>query len=261
MLNIRTMSQDRANRIERKGRNLKLVMIGLCLLFIAGCRYDMQDMPRYEPYEESEIFKDNLSGRQLVEGTIPRGFLREDSLLYTGKAEGNQDTRNTERNQASSATGTPNQQATGQSSGGTNAQNNQTNTGNNQASGKDLFPFPVTREVIERGQDRFNIYCALCHGKGGDADGMIVQRGFRKPPSFHEQRLKESDASHYFDVITNGFGVMPSYAAQVSPHDRWAIIAYIRALQLSRENVPTQQQQPMNQPANTESHNQSGGQH
>jgi mono/diheme cytochrome c family protein len=99
----------------------------------------------------------------------------------------------------------------------------------------DVFPYPVTKEIVERGQDRFNVFCSPCHGFGGDGDGMIVQRGFRHPPSFHEDRLKTAAAGHYFDVITNGFGVMYPYGYRVPPPDRWAIIAYIRALQLSRQ--------------------------
>ena len=101
----------------------------------------------------------------------------------------------------------------------------------------EVFPFPVTREIVERGRERFDVFCAPCHGYGGDGDGMIVQRGFRHPPSLHEDRLKTAPAGHYFDVITNGFGVMYPYGSRVPTRDRWAIIAYIRALQLSR-NVP-----------------------
>ncbi len=92
----------------------------------------------------------------------------------------------------------------------------------------------MTRAVLERGQERFNIYCAPCHSRVGDGNGMIVQRGFRRPPSFHEVRLLQAPLGHFFDVMTNGFGAMPDYAAQVSPRDRWAIAAYIRALQLSQ---------------------------
>jgi len=99
----------------------------------------------------------------------------------------------------------------------------------------DQFPFPVTRAVLDRGRERFNIYCEPCHGMTGDGDGMIVQRGFRHPPSFHEDRMRTAPAGHYFDVITNGFGVMYPYGYRVPPRDRWAIIAYIRALQLSRQ--------------------------
>ena len=98
----------------------------------------------------------------------------------------------------------------------------------------DAFPFPVTREIIQRGQDRFNIYCAPCHDRLGTGDGMIVRRGFRKPPSYHIDRLRQATNGYIFDVITNGFGAMPDYAAQIPPEDRWAIVAYVRALQLSQ---------------------------
>jgi hypothetical protein len=107
------------------------------------------------------------------------------------------------------------------------------------------FPFPVTRAVLERGQGRFDIYCAPCHGLVGDGNGMIVQRGLSPPPTFHQQRLRDAPVGHFFDVITNGFGRMYSYAARVAPEDRWAIIAYIRALQLSQNatvaDVPPEQ--------------------
>jgi hypothetical protein len=101
----------------------------------------------------------------------------------------------------------------------------------------DEFPFPVTEEVMKRGQDRFNIYCSPCHGRLGNGKGMIVQRGFPQPRSFHIDSLKEAPAGYFFDVMTNGFGRMYSYAPSVPVHDRWAIIAYIRALQLS-QSVP-----------------------
>jgi mono/diheme cytochrome c family protein len=98
----------------------------------------------------------------------------------------------------------------------------------------DLMPFPVTEEVLKRGQQRFNIYCSPCHSETGNGNGMIVQRGYRRPPSYQDPKLLNAPIGHFFDVITNGFGVMPDYAAQVEPHDRWAIAAYIRALQLSQ---------------------------
>lgn len=105
------------------------------------------------------------------------------------------------------------------------------------------FPFPITREVLERGRERFDIYCAVCHGLSGDGNGMIVQRGFPAPPSYHIERLRDAPVGHFYDVITRGYGVMYSYAARVEPPDRWAIAAYIRALQFSqhasRNDVPT----------------------
>lgn len=96
------------------------------------------------------------------------------------------------------------------------------------------FPFPVTKEVIERGQQRYNIYCTPCHDRTGSGQGMIVRRGYRQPPTLHSDRLRQVTHGYLFDVITNGFGAMPDYAAQVDASDRWAIVAYIRALQLSQ---------------------------
>jgi mono/diheme cytochrome c family protein len=96
------------------------------------------------------------------------------------------------------------------------------------------FPSPITREVLARGQQRFNIYCAPCHDRIGTGRGMIVQRGYRAPPSFHIERLRQVAPGYIYDVITSGFGAMPDYSAQISPHDRWAIVAYVRALQLSQ---------------------------
>ncbi len=103
----------------------------------------------------------------------------------------------------------------------------------------DEFPMVVTREVIERGAERYNIYCSPCHGKSGDGDGIIISRGMKKPPSYREQRLVDMPAGYFFDVITNGFGVMYSYASRVKTEDRWAIVAYIRALQNSGPSIPT----------------------
>ena len=103
--------------------------------------------------------------------------------------------------------------------------------------GKDLntFPVSVTKDLILRGQQRFNIYCTPCHSRLGDGNGMVVQRGYRHPPSYHIDRLRQAPPGHFFDVITNGFGAMPDYAAQIPPADRWAIVSYIRALQYSQQ--------------------------
>src|ERR1041385_4032070 len=97
----------------------------------------------------------------------------------------------------------------------------------------DGFPMPVTMAVMNRGEERFNIYCSECHGKVGDGNGMIPARGYRRPPSYHTEALRNAKTGHFFDVMTNGFGSMPSYAPQVPVQDRWAIVAYIRALQLA----------------------------
>src|ERR1700687_2667843 len=98
----------------------------------------------------------------------------------------------------------------------------------------DTFPFPVTKDVILRGQQRFNIYCSPCHDRTGSGDGMIVRRGYRRPPTYHSDRLRQQPNGYFFDVITRGFGAMPNYAQQISARDRWAIVAYLRALQLSQ---------------------------
>jgi len=112
-----------------------------------------------------------------------------------------------------------------------------------------VFPFPITREVLDRGHERYDIFCSPCHSRLGDGAGMVVQRGFRHPPSFHLDRMREAPAGHYFDVITNGFGAMASYASRIPPRDRWAIIAYVRALQYSQRasvsDVPEEQRQEL----------------
>ena len=98
------------------------------------------------------------------------------------------------------------------------------------------FPFPITLQILQRGQERFDIYCAVCHGRTGNGNGMIVQRGFPQPPSFHIERLQQAPAGHLFDVITHGYGVMYPYASRVEVNDRWAMAAYIRALQFSQQS-------------------------
>jgi mono/diheme cytochrome c family protein len=117
----------------------------------------------------------------------------------------------------------------------------------------ETFPMAVTPAVMARGQDRFNVYCAPCHGRTGEGDGMIVQRGFRKPPSYHEERIRNAPVGYYFDVMTRGFGAMQDYSAQVTAADRWAIAAYIRALQLSQRatvnDVPAERRGELDQPA------------
>lgn len=115
----------------------------------------------------------------------------------------------------------------------------------------DRFPFPITREVLLRGQERYNIFCSPCHDEIGTGAGMIVRRGYRAPPSYHIDRLRTAPAGHFFDVITHGFGAMPDYAQQVPPADRWAITAYIRALQFSQNarvnDLPEKAQRALSQ--------------
>ena len=97
-----------------------------------------------------------------------------------------------------------------------------------------VFPFAIDDAVMRRGRERYDIFCSPCHGLTGEGDGMVVQRGYRRPPSFHVDRLRQAAPGHLYDVIANGFGAMPDYAAQIPVRDRWAIAAYMRALQLSQ---------------------------
>ncbi len=119
-------------------------------------------------------------------------------------------------------------------------------TGSGQdAKDADTFPFPVTQADIERGRERYNIYCVPCHDPVGTGNGVVVQRGYAQPPSLHDQRLRDVAVGHFYDVMTNGWGRMPRYATQISVRDRWNIAAYIRALQLSQnaklDDVPAEQ--------------------
>jgi hypothetical protein len=117
----------------------------------------------------------------------------------------------------------------------------------------DAMPFPVTKQVLERGRERYNIFCAPCHSRVGDGNGFVPSRGFaRKPPSFHIVRLQKAPIGYFYDTITEGFGIMPDYASQIPPQDRWNIVAYVRALQLSQNatmaDVPAGQKIPSEPP-------------
>ena len=131
--------------------------------------------------------------------------------------------------------------------------------------GPDVFPITIDRAAIERGRNRFNIYCIVCHGATGEGDGMVVRRGYQKPPSYYEDRLQEgtTPAAHFFDVITNGWGAMPAYAEQIPAEDRWKIIAYIRALQMSRklklQDLSPEDQQKVLRGAQARATTESGG--
>jgi mono/diheme cytochrome c family protein len=194
-----------------KTRALLWLAILAAIVFSAGCRYDMQDQPRLKSFKQSDFFPNQMGSRQPVAGTVARGYLREDKALYTGKKD---------------EVSTEPQQTVTDAAG-----NTYVSTFPNDI---DYFPVPVNQELVDRGQDRFKIYCSVCHGPLGDGDGMIVQRGFSKPPSYHDDRLRNAPVGHFFDVATNGSGKMNGYASQIPVADRWAIVAYIRTLQISR---------------------------
>lgn len=200
-----------------------------------------------KPYRASVFFKDGLSSRPLVEGTVPRGFLKTDTEFFTGKKAGRA---------PSTATTQPSTTAT-QPAAGANSPANVTGAAA-YPDDVEVFPLPVTKQVVERGKERYEIFCTVCHGPTGNGDGMIVRRGFRRAASFNDDRLRQAPVGHFFDAITNGWGVMPAYAPQIPAQDRWAIIAYIRALQLSQQGP---QSQPGAASPSATPATQSGGQH
>ena len=197
------------SKVKRRGLPaLVLVSVAFASAALGGCRNDMQDQPRFETYQANPMFADSASARPLIAGTVSRTALHEDSLLYTGHLPAGE-------------------QVIPESEQGIDTQ----------GAGKGFsneFPFKVTRKVILRGEQRFNIYCSPCHGRTGMGNGMIVQRGMPVPPNFHSDQIRSLPAGFLFDVITNGFARMFSYAARVKPEDRWAIAAYIRTLQYSQ---------------------------
>jgi Cytochrome C oxidase, cbb3-type, subunit III len=184
-------------RLNSYGKNFKHLTAGLgfgALLLVAGCRQDMQDQPKLIPQRGSAMFADHRGARPQVVNTVARGQLREDSYFYTGVTQG----------------------------------------ANGYREEQNLMPFPVTLEVLKRGEERFNIYCTPCHSRVGNGQGAIVDRGYKPAANLHDQVRLAQPISHYFYVMTHGYGAMPDYSAQLTPADRWAVAAYIRALQLSQ---------------------------
>lgn len=236
-----TMSKSEEMVVTKRHRRHKRVRALLCALCASlwlisvGCRRDMQDQPKIKPLRGSKFFSDGLGSRQPIEGTIPRGYLRENSEFYTGKKSG-----------AATAAAAPVQQQTAGAS-------SQTAAAQQSSFPDDVveFPIPVTKEVVLRGQERYNIFCSACHGMTGNGDGMIVRRGFRRAASFNDDRLRQAPVGHFFDAMTNGWGAMPSYAPQIPVQDRWAIVAYIRALQASQQNTAAASASPAPSPSPT----------
>jgi len=188
--------------------NRKIFALCILPLLLTGCRQDMHDAPRYQPLAESAIWRNGMAALPIVQGTVARGHLNDDTQLFEGKVDG--------------------QPAT-------------------------TFPFPITKAELDRGQERYNVYCSPCHDRTGTGNGMVVQRGYRQAASFHIDRLRAIPPGYIFDVISNGFGVMPDYRMQIPADDRWRIVAYIRALQLSRHattaDVPAGDVSKLDEPA------------
>jgi len=206
-----------------------LLLSAFCLLATA-CRRDMQDQPKTIAYRESSFYKDGTGSRPLIDGAVPRGYLREDREYYLGK-------KPTTFQPGTTTTHPGGAQATAPTINLPMAPASATNPYPDDV---DAFPFPITKEALDRGEERYNIYCSVCHGMTGYGDGMIARRGFNRPSpaNYHQDRLRQAPVGHFFDVMTNGWGAMPSYVSQVSVDDRWKIAAYIRALQLSQMQKP-----------------------
>jgi mono/diheme cytochrome c family protein len=210
------------------------VICGSIFLLLTGCRRDMQDQPKMKAFRGTTFFGDGLSARQPIPGTVARGFLRSNTEFFTGK-----------KSRTTAGPGTQSIQGQGQNQPPPQAQVQQAGAGANAYPDDiDYFPIPVNEEVVQRGRERYNIFCSACHGFTGNGDGMIVRRGFRRAASFNDDRLRQAPVGHFFDAMTNGWGAMPSYAPQIAVQDRWAIIAYIRALQESQRNLTTPSPSP-----------------
>lgn len=193
-------------RSDRKGNARRIFQTWplIAVCLLAGCVQEMANQPRYEPLEASAAFPDGRSSRQPVPGTVARGQLRLDDAFFTGKENGQLVAELPDRALA----------------------------------GRTMA------ELLDRGQERFTIFCSHCHGQVGGgtggskalegAVGMVVKRGFPSPPTYHQPRLRDAPIGYFFDVITNGFGRMAAHGHLVPPEDRWAIASYIRALQLSQ---------------------------
>ena len=216
MLNSKAKGKRKKEKVKTLRVSRRRLMLVFCLLpfafFLSSCRRDMQDQPRMKPYRASSFANGNTRPR--VEGTVPRGYLRENREFFFGKKLKTGDLSQEQQYQivppSSPANAFPEDVET--------------------------IPMPIAKADLDRGQKRYNIYCSVCHGMTGYGDGIVARRGFNRPSpaSYHQDRLRQAPVGHFFDVMTNGWGAMPSYASQVPVEDRWRIAAYVRALQLSQ---------------------------
>lgn len=206
----------------------------LCCLFLlaTGCQQQMAKQPKYLPLQPSAFFPDGRSSRPLIEGTVARGQLRDDALEDAAAAP--QTTQTAPSVRAAAVVG-----AAGNVLGAAAIAAAERQYPNR-------FPFTIAEADLERGRQRFDIYCAVCHDRVGTGDGKIVQRGFTRPPNFHtdlsrgfkyrgiELPLRDAPVGYFVEVMSKGFGAMPDYGSQLDPRDRWRIAAYLRVLQLSQ---------------------------
>ncbi len=193
-------------RVSASAENQRRV---IALLFLAtltamiGCKpsHNMERQPYYRPYTPTDSFVDGMSERPLVAGVVPRPADHSPGIPYV----------------AVRAVGP---------------------AGYDRVAATRDIPFPITPDSLARGQLLYRVYCSICHGRLGNGEGMIVQRGLTPPPSFHLERIRSAPDAHYYEVITNGYGAMFSYSERIAPDDRWRVVAYVRALQAGVERAP-----------------------
>lgn len=211
-------------KVMGEGTRSRLLMVLLTMLCLSSCErgvHDMYDQPRYTPLQPSQLFEDGNSSQPAPADTVPAAV---------GRIAGTSSGRRSQEQSAEQIT-----PAIPVPVG---------------ADGRPLAPhetyqnpLPLSMSLLRRGQERYGIYCAPCHGYSGEGDGTVVQRGFPAPPSFHEPRLRAAADSHFYEVISHGYGLMYPYGSRVEPNDRWAVVAYLRALQLS-QHAPVQDLAP-----------------
>lgn len=194
------MRNDREQRIESGGQRRSLSILLLFSAFlIVGCRHEMQEQPKLTPLRGSALFDDHRGARPQPAHTVERNQSMADDYDHTGVVAGDAGYKKE----------------------------------------LELMPFPVTMQVLRRGQEQFNVYCAPCHSRVGNGLGETVQRGFPRAANLNDQVRLSQLLSHYYYVISHGYNAMPDYAAQISVEDRWAVAAYLRALQLSQAANPS----------------------
>jgi len=222
MMSLKTGKREIAQRFGLSGKSLRIRLTQMlggvsALVLLAGCHNDMWIQPKVKPYDPSDFYANGQGMRQLPAHTVDRTHYWNDTERYLGYTGGHW--------------------VNGTYVGGKMVEQ---------------FPFKITKDDILRGQDRFNIYCTPCHGALGNGQGMIAQRGLdlrHQPGNYQTDRLRKMPIGHFYDVITNGYGAMYSFADRVQPNDRWAIAAYIRALQRSQNatmaDVPASQREAL----------------
>ncbi|MBC7807538.1 MAG: cytochrome c, partial [Akkermansiaceae bacterium] len=219
----------------------------LGVVTLSGCHVDMWIQPKAKPYYQSDFFSDGQASRPLVEGAVPQGTLRLRDAYHTGyDAPGATGAATGTSAQGAAAGAEQNASPTGTSQGATPTGGMRTGQGprlTKTIPAEAVRSFASPKEMLLRGQEQYNVYCQPCHGKTGNGNGMIMQRGVgywqKLAASYHTKRIREIEDGHIYDVITNGYGVMYGYSSRIQDvNDRWAIVAYTRALQRAQAGVP-----------------------